>query len=260
MSKTKKTTEPKDYKSLQLWPGGASVDVAGSGKRMLVRTHGWNGDKHGPWHKPTPEEYRAVRIEQIAEDFADRGIMCCDSSLVSDAMQLSDSGEGELGEEFSYENVKNLRPDPDEWTIEQCKEWLEDKGHGLPDPDPTDCDLTNMTGRVEMALDDETAMPVGVDALKAVYLELLNEGRIDGFEDAAEQFRDAVRDNAENAEVYQWFRVEDWLASELDAIGECVMENSYGQWWGRQCCGQALIMDGTMQKIAAAHFDQYEKR
>ncbi len=70
-------------------------------------------------------------------------------------------------------------------------------------------------------------------------------------DDDEDVLRDAVRDNAEAAEIYQWFRVSNWLAEQLNSIGECVLDNAYGQWWGRGCCGQSVIMDGTMQKIAA---------
>jgi len=39
----------------------------------------------------------------------------------------------------------------------------------------------------------------------------------------------------------------------LDAIGEPTIDNEYGYWWGRTCCGQGLIMDGTLQRIAQQH-------
>ena len=47
--------------------------------------------------------------------------------------------------------------------------------------------------------------------------------------------------------------VTEWLAKELLDIGECVLDNVYGYWWGRQCSGQAIKMDGTLQEIARRH-------
>jgi hypothetical protein len=64
-------------------------------------------------------------------------------------------------------------------------------------------------------------------------------------------WRDAVRENADAAEPYEWWRVTGWLCRELSDIGEVVIDNSYGYWWGRCTTGQALIMDGVLQKIAA---------
>ncbi len=62
-----------------------------------------------------------------------------------------------------------------------------------------------------------------------------------------------VRDNAEPAEIYEWWLVTDWMAEALIAIGEPVLDNGYGYWWGRTCTGQRILMDGTLQEIARRH-------
>jgi hypothetical protein len=49
-------------------------------------------------------------------------------------------------------------------------------------------------------------------------------------------------------EIYEWWRVTDGLAPWLAEIGECILDNSYGYWWGRQATGQQMIMDGTLQR------------
>lgn len=67
---------------------------------------------------------------------------------------------------------------------------------------------------------------------------------------SVETLREAVNNFGEAAEIYEWWRVTEWLAGELNAIGECVLDNDYGYWWGRQCSGQGYIMDGTLQQIA----------
>jgi hypothetical protein len=53
--------------------------------------------------------------------------------------------------------------------------------------------------------------------------------------------------------VFEWWRVDPWLCKRLAAIGEVTLDNAYGEWWGRTCTGQSLIMDGTLQRIAANH-------
>ena len=51
-------------------------------------------------------------------------------------------------------------------------------------------------------------------------------------------------------EVFQWFAVTSWLAGQLQSIGQPVLDNEYGYWWGRTCCGQGIELDGTFQRIS----------
>jgi len=82
--------------------------------------------------------------------------------------------------------------------------------------------------------------------------EFLNDRSIE-FDADAEQddLAELVRYNSEAAEIYEWYRVDGWLAKELSDIGECILDNDSGTWWGRTCTGQQLIMDGTLQKVAS---------
>jgi hypothetical protein len=56
---------------------------------------------------------------------------------------------------------------------------------------------------------------------------------------------------SDDREIYEWWLVDSRLAEELRSVGEHVVDNDYGTWWGRTCTGQAIKMDGTMQEIAA---------
>jgi hypothetical protein len=60
-------------------------------------------------------------------------------------------------------------------------------------------------------------------------------------------------------EVMQWFRVDCQLARDLESIGEPVLVNDYGCWWGRTCCGQALSLDGTFQRVAELREKRYRE-
>ena len=51
-------------------------------------------------------------------------------------------------------------------------------------------------------------------------------------------------------EIYEWWAITEWLADNLSSLGQPILKNEYGQWWGRLCTGQAIILDGIMQKIA----------
>lgn len=71
--------------------------------------------------------------------------------------------------------------------------------------------------------------------------------------DDVDRLREIVRDNAEPAEIFEWWAITSWLAKQLTAIGEPVLDNGHGFWWGRTCTGQAMKMDGTLQRIARRH-------
>lgn len=231
-------------KTIQTWPNGQVLEW--NDERGEVR------DPHGQlqWRYPTAEEKRARAIEERAELYSSREIWCCDSMLVDAALALG--GEGDLGEAFSYENVKNLRPDSSNWTLEQCREWLKDNGHDLPDPDPWSmqpADLIELLVFSGLFGEDEDH---SADALTDLIEAAVDEINTESYE-GLDEWRDAVSDEAEDAEIYEWWRVSEWLARRLEAVGECVLDNDYGTWWGRTCTGQSYMMDGVLQKIAANH-------
>lgn len=232
-----------ETKSMQLWPSSRSVSLRYvEGKLVGIRE-----ERKARWRKPTDEERRAVRVEELAEQYRDREIYCCDSSLVSDLIR-------EDNDEFSCENVVNLQADPSNWTLEQCKEWLEDKGEDLPEPNPWGMGRAALVESLESASiecrDEETD-----DILRAAVVANVEDETIDGLD----AWRDAVRDVAteHEKEIYEWWRVSEWFAKQMIAIGECVMDNAYGYWWGRCCTGQSMMMDGTLQRVAGRMVDQY---
>lgn len=50
----------------------------------------------------------------------------------------------------------------------------------------------------------------------------------------------------EQAEVYQWFIMDDRLLQQLEQRNEIVLNDTY---WGRQCSGQAIDLDGVIIDI-----------
>lgn len=65
-------------------------------------------------------------------------------------------------------------------------------------------------------------------------------------------------DEREVQEVYQWYLVDSWLANHLREIGEPVLDTDSNHLWGRTCCGQAIILDGTFQKLYAHIYQDNE--
>lgn len=220
---TRKGTQ--DTRTIQVWPGGQSYtyrgDPDGPTNRRSLRQHSYNGEPPKPWRKGTREEWRAIRIELRAEMYWERDGMGCDSALVDDLRKLGgtarrDDPHHDLSEAFGPDEIRNLYADPSDWDVDRCRAYADDNGLDVP---PSDNDMDA----------DE-------------YLDALRE-----------VCRDHAQDNP--AEVYEWWRVSGWLCGQLHAIGEVTIDNGYGHWWGRTCTGQSLLMDGTLQQIAA----QYER-
>ncbi|AGH32111.1 hypothetical protein VPHG_00044 [Vibrio phage 11895-B1] len=55
-------------------------------------------------------------------------------------------------------------------------------------------------------------------------------------------------------EIYQWFSCSDWLIRELESKGQCTLDDEF---WGRQCCGQSVVLDNVMQEIAFEYACDY---
>ena len=64
-------------------------------------------------------------------------------------------------------------------------------------------------------------------------------------------FIERIRDNGEDInEVYEWYLVSDWFLDRLREINEPVIDNDYGEYWGRCGTGQAICLDHNIQKLA----------
>jgi hypothetical protein len=84
--------------------------------------------------------------------------------------------------------------------------------------------------------------------MKAVIANI-DDGTVDGLDD----WREAVRDIAEPEEVFEWWEVGEWLAEKLEAAGEVVIRNGYGDWWGRRTTGQSVSLDYIIQRLGAEY-------
>lgn len=50
-------------------------------------------------------------------------------------------------------------------------------------------------------------------------------------------------------EVYEWWAVSSWLGKKLAEKGMCVIDIWGKTYWGRQCTGQSIFLDGVMTDI-----------
>lgn len=243
---------------MQLWPGGRLLYVCdGPSGRAYVRS-----SREESWALPDAKTARDVEVNRLALKYQQAEIYFCDSSLVSDLLAWGDSNDrggeqgGGIADNFTADMIENLYPDPTDWTMEQCKEWMEEHGVNQPDPEPWHMDTATMIETLGDGDEDERkgieALGLDDEELRRRVLLAMNEETVPGLD----VWKDAVRTNAEPAEIFEWWRITEWFADLLIEVGECVLKNSYGQWWGRCTTGQAYIMDGVLQKAAVRHLEK----
>jgi len=52
-------------------------------------------------------------------------------------------------------------------------------------------------------------------------------------------------------EIFEWWFVSQWLYEQLREADEPVIDSEYGYLWGRTCSGQAISLDGVIERIYA---------
>ncbi len=60
---------------------------------------------------------------------------------------------------------------------------------------------------------------------------------------------DGGEPDTEPQEVFEWWLVTDYLADKLSERGHVTLSDGQSTWWGRCCTGQAILLDGIMQRI-----------
>jgi hypothetical protein len=228
--------------TIQTWPSGASFtyrgDPHGPENQRSLRIPGRNGDS--PWRKGSPEEWRTIQIAIRADWIAASEIRHADSALIDDLLKVANDGSlsrtdatRSIGRAFEYDRIENLYADPSEWDAPTCLRYLYDQTGELNYA----YRATDWAAEVERFAKHEDRDPAEWEA------------------EATDELRAACREHAQNnpAEVFEWWRVSEWLCQELRAIGQVVIDNDYGTWWGRCTTGQGFIMDGVLQQVAARH-------
>lgn len=233
--------------SLQCWPNGKSYTYRGDIHAPTIEVR-----EAGIWRTATEEEHGQIKINVLANLYADRDVFCCDSGLIGDLVRAAASGDvdREIAREFEYEEIRNIYADPSDWDADACLAYM--KEHDLDAPDVPEIDCLDCSGSGEIGDDSATAAVCGTckgsgNVPEDGYDE--DESRHGWLTEAREVCREHAQDNP--AEVYEWWRVSSWLCAALHSIGEVTIDNGYGYWWGRCATGQGFIMDGTLQKVAA---------
>lgn len=69
-----------------------------------------------------------------------------------------------------------------------------------------------------------------------------------------EEIWEALMDEDSCAEVFEWYKVTGFLASDLKEKGEVIIEAFNSFYWGRTCTGQSVILDWVIQEIAQMYY------
>ncbi|MEN6534497.1 MAG: hypothetical protein ABFD89_12590 [Bryobacteraceae bacterium] len=183
-----------------------------------------------------------TKQREYIESRINNELALCQSALI-DALMQSDAGQ-RMG--FDVDHIENERPDPSDWDMDRCREWL---GYDEPDPNPWTMTRDELidTGYAGIGIDtrDEYAH-VTDDEARGQVISAMDSGDLDGLED----WRQAVRDHAEPAEIFEWWALSNsFIVDELRALGEPILDNDYGTWWGRTCTGQSISLDPTFWDI-----------
>lgn len=157
-----------------------------------------------------------ANLSQAERDIETLAERLCENDILARQSSLVSDLLSEDREGFTVDDIENLYPDPSDWTARHCREWIDD----------------NLDGSID-------------------YPDEESEGEEQGYLSRdVNDWRDVVRDNTEPSEPLEWWLVTASLADDLDSIGEPLIRNGYGNWWGRTCSGQSIMLDGTLQQIA----------
>ena len=55
--------------------------------------------------------------------------------------------------------------------------------------------------------------------------------------------------DTEYKEIFEWWSCTDWLIKKLAEQGEPILHTDYGDYWGRCCTGQAILLDNVIETI-----------
>ncbi len=220
-------------RSIQLFPSGNMVRIDEASAYPNYR------DEHGA---EFPEsEQREIHANILAERYAANEIHCCQSSLVDSL--IADDRAG-----FTADDIENVYRDFSESTLRECREYMEENGGDFPSSDPWEMDREELISALSYAGIDEVTDDTPTDSLRESVIREMDDEAIDGLSDWRDAANECASDNP--SEAYEWWHVSPWLVSKLRGLGEIVIDNEFGQWWGRGGTGQSILADGILQAIA----------
>lgn len=169
-------------------------------------------------------------LDQRIETWINRNVGPCQSSLVDALIQADFDG-------FGIDDLQGVYADPSGWDADQCYEYADDNGIDLEN-DPRKMTRGELLEEVFGDSDEQS------DDTDDDLRERIADDNLEGWRD---QVREWSQDNPN--EPLEWWVVDSWLAGKLLEMGEVIIDNDYGYWWGRTCSGQAIALDGTFYRL-----------
>lgn len=181
-----------------------------------------------------PEGMSENRFQELCGRMVGIEIRACVTRIVEFCLHQAEEDEGNTENPFSYDDIPYW-PDPvgEDWTIAQCAEALQDYGFIWSDV-MSDIGAADWT---EVGNDEVLTYPDP---------EELDD---DWQADLQEYLRESV--DFDPREIFEWWIVSGWLAGRLQERGEIILNDGNSVYWGRQCTGQAIKMDGVIREICA---------
>ena len=147
---------------------------------------------------------------------------------------------------FSYDDISNYF-NRNEDKIEELTSEIED----LEEQIETIEGLTDNIKELEESYDD-TEDEDTLEEINMLKEELSSYEDINKIKTKVDEIQEELDDYEEEynsvPEIYEWYIVSSWLAKKLEEKGECIIDERL---WGRQCCGQAVLLDGVISEICA---------
>ena len=173
-------------------------------------------------------------IHELAVIYINRDILKCETTLIEALLAEGESvsyNSTSVLAQFTYENIENYYNISPKWLSDFTAE--------------QQALFTKYNFRTMEDFSDFMDADEGVDSDgNSVELDMADYPAL---EDIHHEWK--YRDS-EAQEIFEWWSVTSWLAEKLLELGEPVLVNDYGQWWGRTCTGQNIILDGTFQNLA----------
>lgn len=179
-------------------------------------------------------------LEAFASDVLDRDVLACQTALVNSLLAYGDRAG------WTIDHIENLYPDVDMAGFNECHDLVLEHGGSTPEPNPHSMGSSELLAVItEATPSSEHPSPgAAIEHLRRLVIEAIDRRLIEGLDD----WQRAARDTGP-VEIFEWWLVTDFLAFQLRGIGEPVLDNEYGCWWGRTCTGQSILLDGTLQQL-----------
>jgi len=194
--------------------------------------------------------------QEIKGRFVGNEVMCNVTTMVEFILQESICGT-QVEPPFTEDDVENLYTDNSQeidcvkTQIEWNENFIEETNDLI---DGIEDDIKDLENDIENGITDLVSvaeMETEITNYKNSIFELKEkikqkESEIEELEDELEELENTQE---KRAEVYEWWAVTNWLGKKLKDKGECIIEDYDKCLWGRQGCGQAILLDSVISEI-----------